>query len=71
MNHHITNLYKAARDLPARHEAWETLRRAEAAELPTCANHPGRLAVGGFDNEFYCAECVGWEIKFRRLRGER
>lgn len=72
MNHHITALYNAARGLPARDEAWETLRQAEAAEMPTCVNHPGRLAIGGFDDEFYCAECIGWEIRIRKNgRGER
>lgn len=69
MTHHITDLYKEARDLPARHEAWETLRQAEAAELPTCVNHPGRATAGRFDDEAYgyCYECVEAELRRRRL----
>ena len=35
--------------------------------LPTCINHPGRATVGGFDNEWYCHECVGAEIARRTL----
>lgn len=46
--------------------AWELFRQAERAELPTCQNHPGRATVGGFDDEFYCDECVGYEIRRRQ-----
>lgn len=66
-HHDITALYSIARDRPARDPSWDTLRAAEAAEMPGCVNHPGRPAHGGFGNEFYCAECVEWEIHRRRL----
>lgn len=63
---HIDTLFDQARHQSARSPLWDELRRAQATELPTCVNHPGRLAVGGFDDHFYCAECVGWEIRIRR-----
>lgn len=67
MSHNIAALYTHIRDLPERDPAWEELRQAEAAALPTCVNHPGRATVGGFGDEFYCHECVGAEIAKRRM----
>ena len=77
MHDHIDTLYETARDRSARDPIWDELRAAEAAEMPSCVNHPGRATVGGFDDAFYCAECVGpelirrrlWLVSFRLVRG--
>lgn len=63
----IQDLYDIARHEGARHPIWDELRQAEAAQLPTCANHPGRPAAGGFEDAYFCAECVGAELARRRL----
>ena len=59
-------LYAEARHRGARDPIWAELRAAEAAEMPRCANHPGKPAFGGFD-EPLCEDCAAWEIRTRRL----
>lgn len=58
-------LFAVIRDLPANDPAWDVLRAKEADALPTCTNHPGRATAGGFGDDYYCSECVGWEIRLR------
>lgn len=64
------NILARAPKSDAPKEAWDAYRAEEARALPTCKNHPGRPTAGGFGDDFYCSECVVWEIRLH-LRGVR
>lgn len=61
MIQHIQPLYDLS------DEAWDALRQDEATKLPTCVNHPGRPTAGGFDDAYFCHECIEPELRRRRL----
>lgn len=64
---HIRTLFYEAKPQPGHHPLWRDLRAAEQGEARHCVNHPGRVAWGGWDDDYYCNECMPVEIERRRL----